>query len=143
MHESKANRQLSSNRSLIVLCACVRGVQEFQQKKTTVLIRLFRFLHLIFRSHPDLANWLATQLFESHDFYALLFQSLLCPEQHGFALTQTKRIKQLQTTIGGLCHALLKLGDEAKEQMVKALERYASLHEDECVDWGWGGWECV
>jgi hypothetical protein len=93
--------------------------QAYQDKKCTVTIRLFRFMHLLFQMHPkseELQSILEAPL------YQLLFQSLLDPETAGFVVSNTRRLRLLQSTIGGLCKCLAKISSDRRAVMVSVLK---------------------
>lgn len=101
----------------------------YRNIKCTLLIRLFRLMHLLLssskaddtssalssrsRSRSGVSGpALASSLLGS-GFYSLLLDCLLRPESAGFSMSQSKRIRVLQSTIGQLCSALLDISGNA------------------------------
>jgi hypothetical protein len=91
----------------------------YQEKKCTVTIRLFRFMHLVFTQYPKFTEF--ESILEA-PLYQLLFQSLLDPEAAGFVVSGTRRVRILQATIGGLCKCLAKLSSDRRAVMVAVLK---------------------
>lgn len=80
--------------------------------KCTVLIRFFRLMRLLL-SGSDLAAPPSSSSLHGallgKACYSLVFHCLLRPESIGFAMSNTKRTKLLQSTIGGLCDQLRRI----------------------------------
>ena len=71
-----------------------------RERQCTLLLRLFRLLHLVFArsSHPSQPRPLLSLL--TRPFFTLLWLSLLCPEVVGVELVQEDRVQSLQAIAG-------------------------------------------